>query len=115
MQTLVAACGCHQSVPSNSAGYGAERSARAVRGGEHDHWGLLDLVDGVAVRAGHQNIHERPAFQRIVAYCASRARTLMIERAVHLPPRADGSPRSLRALATALALWPANSDRKSPI
>lgn len=28
----------------------------------------------------------------------------MIERAVHLPPRADGSPRSLRALATALAL-----------
>ena len=37
----------------------------------------------------------------------------MIERAVHLPPRADGSPRSLRALATALALWPANSDRIS--
>ena len=37
----------------------------------------------------------------------------MTERAVHLPPRADGSPRSLSAFAVALALSPANSDRIS--
>jgi len=42
-----------------------------------------------------------------------RARTLMIERAVHLPPRADGSLRSLSACAVAFALSPANSDRIS--
>ena len=37
----------------------------------------------------------------------------MTERAVHLPPRGVGSPRSLSAFAVALALWPANSDRIS--
>ena len=42
-----------------------------------------------------------------------RARTLMIERAVHLPPRADGSLRSLSACAVAFALSSVNSDRIS--
>ena len=37
----------------------------------------------------------------------------MTERAVHLPPRGDGSPRSLSAFAVAFALSPANSARIS--
>jgi hypothetical protein len=41
-------------------------------------------------------------------YCASRARTLMIERAVHLPPRPEGNPRSLSAFAVAFALFIGN-------
>ena len=43
---------------------------------------------------------------RFQTYCASRARTLMTERAVHLPPRPEGNPRSLSALAVAFALSP---------
>jgi hypothetical protein len=42
-----------------------------------------------------------------------RARTSITERAVHLPPRADGSPRPFSALAVALALSSANSDNTS--
>jgi len=34
---------------------------------------------------------------------SSRWRKLMTERAVHLPPRADSSPRSLSACAVAFA------------
>ena len=38
----------------------------------------------------------------------------MIDRAVHLPPRGDGRPRSLSAFAVAFALSPAKSARISP-
>ena len=48
------------------------------------------------------------------AWLASRARTLMIDRAVQLPPRGDGRPRSLSAFAVAFVLSPAKSDRISP-
>jgi hypothetical protein len=37
----------------------------------------------------------------------------MTERAVHLPPRPDGNPRSLSALATELALSPLYSAKMS--
>ena len=50
---------------------------------------------------------------RFQTYCASRARTLMTERAVHLPPRPEGSPRSLSAFAVAFALSPAYSAKIS--
>jgi hypothetical protein len=42
-------------------------------------------------------------------YCASRARTLMIERADHLPPRAVTIPRRSSSLAAALADRPSSS------
>jgi len=50
---------------------------------------------------------------RFQTYCGSRARTLMTERAVHLPPRPEGNPRSLSALAVAFALSPAYSAKIS--
>ena len=66
-----------------------------------------EIAGGIARRAGATTGAR-------VTQSFSRARTLMIDRTVHLPPRGDGRPRSLSAFAVPFALSPAKSDRISP-